>query len=390
MTDPLAPAVPDPRAARRCLAIMVGGMLAIGLGLGAFAWSLGPPTGDLVRTGAKSSRQFGWRGVAQGFARDHYTPVTLEALLAGAPPGDILIFGDSFSLPRPGGISWINTLHARTGREIRFVRIFNFAGLARYLGSSAFAAAPPRALILETVERALMRRAVAEHDPDRPCPAPGPARRLRAAAPGDPARVVLRPRAGFEGIDELLSWGALAARLRLSGEQGVLEVRLTRSDLFSHAASGRVLLLGEDVTRHLPAAFAPGGVAQAARAARCGLRQIAAAAGWVPFRLVVAPDKRTVYAPWLADPLPAKALDPIALARHALGERFVDLAGPMRAAAAAGRRDLYWPNDTHWGAAGHRLAGARIARALAEPALNAPGGDDRRRATPAVEETGER
>lgn len=321
--------------------------------------------GDLARISGASERAFGWRDEAIGFARDHYRRIDARALLGGADPGEILIFGDSFSLHRDGGVSWINTLRERTGLEARFVRIDTFETVLAYLRSDAFRRRTPRAILVQSVERGLADRARALHDPAAPCSAPPPPDPVAAGvgAPLDLPRRRFEQRRTFEGIDELFSWGALAARLRLTGGGPVLMATLTRRDLFSHRDANRLLMIEGDVALHLPSELgAP--AERAAAELRCGLRRLAAAQTAAPLWLMIAPDKRTVYAPWIADPLPAKALDLFAEARAALGPALIDLQRPLRSAAGAGVRDLYWPNDTHWGAAGHRLAGETAAAAV--------------------------
>lgn len=356
------------RAGRLAAGLLAAGMAAIGLAVGAFGWSLQPPEGDLVRISGASSREFGWRGEATGFAEDHRRELSLAALLRGADPGEVLVFGDSFSIRHAGGVSWINTLHEATGLEVAFVRVNDFAPALRYLRSEAFAARPPKAVIVQTVERALLVRAVSLRDPAAPCEAPPPPAPV-AAAPEAPLalpRRVLTRRTAFESFDELMSWGALAARLRLTGgEEPVLEARLTRTDLFSHAAADRVLLLGADVRNQRADVIRPADPAAAAEAVRCGLRRLAAAAeGRAPLWLMIAPDKRTVYAPWIADRLAPPALDLYAVAHEALGPALIDPLPALRATAEAGVRDVHFPDDSHWGPRGHALAGTLAARAL--------------------------
>lgn len=355
------------RAVRRHLAALLAGVVTVAATVGLWGWSLGPPVGDLMRISGGSSREFGWRDEAEGFARDHYVRLGLDGLLAGADPGDILVFGDSFSLMHDGGISWINTLHARTGLSIRYVRIADFDPVLRWLGSEAAHARPPRVVIVQTVERAIAARGGALHDAALPCEAPpGPrdALTLARGAPLELPRQGFQRREIFEGLDELFSWGALAARLRLSGGTQVITVNLIRDDLFSHRIAARLPLIVEDIEAHLPETLAAP-PARVAAEMRCGLRRlISAGAGVAPVWLMIAPDKRSVYAPWIADPLPEKALDLFAEAEAAVGPALIDLLGPLRAAAEGGMRDLYWPDDTHWGAAGNRLAGEAAARAI--------------------------
>lgn len=359
---------PCPRAEARLrgyLAIVLGAVVALALGIGGGAIWLAPSSGDLVRIGGWSARDFGWQGSKSGHAADHYDRISVPALLDGASPGDILVFGDSFSTPQRGGISWINTLHMRSGHMVRFVRVEDFRAIGRYLDSDAFRRTPPGALIVETVEREAVHRALQVHDPDRPCAPPGPARPMAAAqaAPLDLPPLDFTRRARFDSMDEMFSWGALAIRIRLKGRPDAPMVGLNRADLFSSRRSDRMLIYRDDILRHIPAAFPGAAPAAAIPRAVCGLRQLAARAGDVPLRVVIAPDKRSVYADWITTPLPGKPIDVFALARVALGDIVVDLYGPLRRAAPL-RRDVYYPDDSHWGPEGHRIAGRTVAAAL--------------------------
>ncbi|MFV0244803.1 MAG: alginate O-acetyltransferase AlgX-related protein [Qingshengfaniella sp.] len=348
---------------RSYLAILLGAILSLAIGLAGFALWMAPPSGDLVRIGGWSSRHHGWQGPKIGFADDLYTSTTTSALLDGAPPGEILIFGDSFSIKHDGGISWINTLQAETGREVRFVRIQGFAEIQRYLRSDAFRHAPPAAMIVQTVERELIRRAAETAGGD--CHPPAPPLWLARQAPR-PISTPDQPftqRTHFDNMDELFSWGALALRKTLAGGGETRRVALSRNDLFSSPASGHLLLYDRDILLHTADAFPQSNPDRAAQTALCGLRQMAGDVGQIPFRLVIAPDKRSVYADWITTPLPTKEIDLFTLAEEALGDSFVNLQ-PALTEAAETIPDIYYPDDSHWGPAGHRLAGHAVSAAL--------------------------
>jgi hypothetical protein len=85
--------------------------------------------------------------------------------------------------------------------------------------------------------------------------------------------------------------------------------------------------------------------------------------------VVLAPQKYTVYAPFLAEPDPGPAASPARLAElearlHGRGIAVVNLIEPLRdAARAALERDalIYWRDDTHWNAAGYDVSARVIA-----------------------------
>ncbi len=350
---------------RKYLAVLLAAVFTMAIGIGGFALWLAPPTGDLVRIGGWSERDYGWQGTKTGFAEEHYDNIRLADLLEGAPTADILVFGDSFSRQQTGGISWINTLHEQTGRSVSFVRIYNLTVVQRYLDSDAFKAAPPAAILVQSVERLIVERALAVHDSSLGCEplnAP-PTLAARTSPEQQLPRETYTRRARFDGFDELMSWGALALRKRLTGSSSSIPISLSRDDLFSSAASDQALIFREDITKHTRNAYPKRDPDAAAAKASCGLRQLFARSGTVPIRFMIAPDKRTIYQPWTTTPLPAKSLDVFAMARAALGDTYIDLYAPLSAAAATGQ-DIYFSNDSHWGPSGNTIAGTMAAAGL--------------------------
>ena len=352
-------------AARRYLVILLGAIVAMAMGLAGFAVWLKPPSGDLVRIGGWSERNFGWQGTKRGFTEDSYRETTLLELLEGETTGNILVFGDSFSTMKPGSITWINTLHEQTGRSVSFVRSKSFSEVSSYLDSDAFQTAPPAAIIIQSVERATVHRAMAIHDTALPCEAlAAPTTPVSTSATSvDLHRYNFSRRTQFDSFDEVFSWGALALHKRLAGNTKSILIQLDRDDLFSSQAPRQGLIYGDDILKHTADAFPQSDPEAAAAKALCGLRQLFARGGGVPMRFMIAPDKRSIYEAWITSPLPAKAINVFALAHNALGATYIDLLAPLTEAANTSR-DVYYPNDTHWGPIGHTIAGLNAAASL--------------------------
>ncbi len=360
-------AAPDRHSARRYLLIALAPMLCLAAAMFAGGLSLGPAIGDLTRIGGHSEDEFGWQEPDELLLPGHKKVArsSLPALLRGEATDDIVVFGDSFSAERDGKLSWLDVLQHRTGLSVRVIKSEGYQDIVDYLGSESFRAKPPRAVIVETVERAQMIQGQGAYDPAAGCDRR--AAPLRIAGPADAGPLRTEPamrRTAFDNLDELYSRASLALRARMRGKQKVVVVNLTRSDLFSSSAADRLLFFSEDISRHRSEAVAPLSLEAASDQMRCGLRRLATMAGEVPLWLITAPDKRTIYAPWIADPLPEKVIDVFAIARDALGAAFIDVRKPLQDAANSGVRDVYWPNDTHWGARGHRLVGETVADAV--------------------------
>ena len=347
---------------RRYLSILLGAIFAIAISLAGFAVWLAPPSGDLVRIGGTSERSFGWQGTKSSFTKDYYQKITLTELLKGSHTGDILVFGDSFSDEHLGNITWTNTLHEQTGQSVKFLRLRDFSSVVRYLESDVFQETPPAAIIVQSVERATVKRAMGIHEPSLLCEGLNvPITRLETrSGPLKLPRHDFTRRTQFDSLDELFSWGVLAFRKRLEGRSKSIPIQLNRTDLFSSHASGQSLIYLDDIRAHTANAFPQNNPKGARAKALCGLRQLFTRAGTVPMRFMIAPDKRSVYDTWITTPLPTKQIDVFAMARQALGAGFIDLLAPLTKAAET-NKDVYFPNDTHWGPIGHKIAGMNAA-----------------------------
>ena len=82
------------------------------------------------------------------------------------------------------------------------------------------------------------------------------------------------------------------------------------------------------------------------------------------FFLLVAPDRSTVYARAIAPnpvitPRPLSALTPLF---DSLPQ--ISVTNALRAAVARGEKDVYLPNDSHWGWKGHAIVGETVVRHL--------------------------
>jgi hypothetical protein len=331
-----------------------------------------PPVGDLTRLGGYTENRFGWRNGQTLFA-----PALAHAAAPTGPAiatmnDDIIVLGDSFSShnsagrqARPGQF-WTDFLASETSLSVGVLDL-DAMSAASFAASDIYRLRPPRLVILEVVARELRRRI---GGPGITCPAP-PAPRL----PGFPilhrqtARDTLaRPTAGLasvtpESIDVTLDMIRKTLLRQLTGFDStpVLRLKLDRSDLFSSREPATLLAYADDTRKARWSSDDWSSI-------RCGvtaLRRDIEANGVTRFALLIAPDKSWAYAPylepgvWAIDPMERLDLDGAVIAPR------VDQA--LRAAIAAGTRDVYLPDDTHWGTTGARIAAQVVARALQPP-----------------------
>ncbi|MDE2198759.1 MAG: hypothetical protein KGJ41_07035 [Rhodospirillales bacterium] len=328
------------------IAAMLGGALAVS------AW-LQPMAGDLVRLGGYSENSFGWRGGQVAFS---------PPLARQGGRGDIVVLGDSFSLrtspdrqTRYGGF-WTDFLAAESGDTVA-VHAFARVSLRRLLRE--LAPAPPRLVIVELAERTLLRRLGGKA---LPCPA-APAMRTvwprhrRAVQP----HPIARRWSLFASADQTADflWKNLMRDALRHDHTEVWRLPLARDDLFTSRDAGTLLAYGHDTGKR---AWSPADWA----GIDCRLRRMQAlveAGGRTRFLFMMAPDKSAAYAPYLADPTWRSHS-----AARLPGVRQVHLDRVLGAAIAAGVRDVYLPDDTHWGSAGARLAARAVGKALEGPA----------------------
>ena len=119
-----------------------------------------PLRGDLTRPGGYTEADYGWNQ-----PQERFSPPIVSTRYDR--PFDVVVLGDSFSANLKGqtdpGAFWTNVFAKRTGLSVVVVTRFDMT-LADLLRHPVFLRTPPRLLILETVERYLIRDFVFEPD----------------------------------------------------------------------------------------------------------------------------------------------------------------------------------------------------------------------------------
>lgn len=372
---------------------------------------LQPLDGDLTRAGSFPQRQYGWNAPQTVFRQPLYASGAYDR------PYDVVVIGDSFATAMPQ-YQWQNQLAAATGLSVITLSSYDVA-VDDVLRGEVFAARPPRALILTLVERhfpeqlariAACDRAATRESAGlaptaaapaaRPMPPdgmPGSAAAAPATRAAEGAAAGRSPAIALPAIADPLElvretrWSDLrdvklgyAAKVALyelvrtltGREPGkAFRVALTRDDLFSNADPGRTLIWRGDLRK--TAQWQAAGLDELGCRIET-LRRRVEANGITRLVMMLPPDKLTAYRPWLAPPHDAdlSRLDELA-ERHPQTMPRIDRA--IVAAIAAGHRDVYLPNNTHWGIAGHLAAGQAVAE-FVSPFVGGAG--DRRPAAP--------
>ncbi|MEM7167734.1 MAG: hypothetical protein AAF581_19950 [Planctomycetota bacterium] len=342
---------------RRYNFLMASVVMALVITIGVIMQDVRTLNGGLTRIGGYLESDYGPRLPDTVFEPSLFD---MTRSLAGYDkPFDVVVYGDSFSTSTRRG--WANTLAARTGLSILVIH-WSAAPLKRVLASPIFRSDPPRLLILQTVERAAIRRLVridrlyqrAEHDA------------IGASLSGKVPDTI--PVESSEAVTQVaarspLSWSRRVeiavgyARKSLLREAlginttRVVKVRITQPALFSHRAQDFMLLLDTDWDKQ---AVTTDEIVSARRGLE-RLRQDVEANGITHFRAMIFPDKLTCYGPYLEDP-DLRCSSVIPRLEQAGGSDLIRIDKPLVAAIERGVVDVYYPHDTHTSAIGYKIA----------------------------------
>jgi hypothetical protein len=307
-----------------------------------------PVSGDLTRVGGLAEHDFGWRG-----QKARFDPELVRYRKPGQPvaSAQVLVIGDSFSHQSGHGFGWQNHFIARTGLDLL---VYHLRGQPadKLLSDPAIRRHPPKLVIYQSAELSLP-----DHLPRYAGDCTLPQERRWAPLPVHPVPYrskVYERRTTWGGemkprIDQAMHviklngfWNTSPARIRL--------LPLTRGDLFS-SRDQTLLVYGYDVP-------ADDWRSLEIEKMACGLRNLKTFVErelGAPFVVLYAPGKLSAYSGYAAGARPS-----FAGFIPALIERSGIAAPPVRErlmqAIASGSRDVYLPNDSHWGDTGHRIA----------------------------------
>jgi hypothetical protein len=313
---------------------------------------LQPLYGDLTRIGLYPEREFGWHTLQQKFQSPAYTQDEYNRYQ------DIVILGDSFSRAWPHH-QWQNHVIAKTGWSIATLDI-NQVEINKVLTNPTFQKSPPKVFVLESVERnfaARIGKASACRSPLAP-PAAANTKPWSLGYKHGPALAKIdeeRPR-NWSDVKLEFVWKYVRNTIRVArGGQERTDVRklaLSRQGLFSSANQRDILIYSEDLDKSAKWSALP------LSEISCRVQQIREQVernGTTRFVLLIAPDKLTAYSEHLADETLSRIsmLTDFAQFNEAFMPR-IDLA--LKSAIKRGEKDVYLPDDTHWGSTGHRIA----------------------------------
>lgn len=334
------------------LCMVLSGLLA----LVAVSYYVEPLEGDLTRMGGYAERDFGPNLPQQKLAGGAGLPTAYDRYY------DVVVIGDSFS---KHGI-WQAYLKQKTGFSFTTLH-WDDASLDSVLANPIFKATPPKIVIAELGVRSLPSRFVS---PGTDCDlgkAAKPALTEKLAFAETTVAFVKAPRRTESRLDDInlkfalsfLENSALRAALRHDLSK-VKAYPLTRTDLFSNHKSDAILLLQTWFDKRTWTQ------AETAKAL-CGVMDAQAriqSNGKTLFILLPIPDKGSAYAKYIVNPDFA-LMQNISLLLAGTPINFPRLDALIEKAIDNGEKDVYLPNDTHFGTRGYQLTAEALMDFLA-------------------------
>ena len=321
-----------------------------------------PIEGDLTRLGGFTENEFGWNDPQEQFSSKLFT---LKENREYDQYYDVVVLGDSFSVTFPRA-QWQNYFVRATGLSLATYKVDDI-DIESFVNSPVFKEHPPRVVIYETVERSFVGRGNKWRKGNcKPEIYPKPRWQPLALKPGTQT-ISTRSRDIRAGVlHPNLSSGAHFLKRSIKKifnkkSHRAIKISLNRDDLFSNRQSGHLLVYRNDFERYRVSKEDLDG-------AICGLSYIQNTFqknGKTIFVGMIAPDKLTAY----MDVYKSFDRDKIhwmdEVARHPqLQVPRLDVA--LRNEIARGTRDVYLPNDTHWGSSGQQIVAHTLAKYLTD------------------------
>jgi hypothetical protein len=327
------------------LPIAILALLTLGL-----KFYLEPLEGGLTRIGSYKESDYGWNKPLPVSTNKTVNYASYPNQNTAYYP--IVVVGDSFSHPiGRRDFGWQQLLADYSGLDSvtydrKYVRVEDFIASKHYKKN------PPSLLIFQFVERKL-------HYMASLAPIICPAVQSPVITPSPVVTTIKdidlgiynRPK-GLASLSETIHF--LFKRVRFKTKSRI--DALNREDLFSSKLSSQLLWYYKDLEKFK---FKDADIEKAG-CYLSHLQNIAQSNGKTRFLTMIAPDKTTIYGRYFKKaPLGFEVRDMIGLVTKP-GLNILRLDHKLSLAAENGIKDIYLPNDTHWGFVGHDLAAKSV------------------------------
>lgn len=314
---------------------------------------LQPIEGDLTRIGGYSENDFGWN-LPQSISLNKTTQYA-RSLSDVSSYHPVVVFGDSFShVLGERAFSWQQQLADEAGLTSLTFHT-NRVSVEDFLKSPLYSDKPPSIVVYQFVERSL--KELLERAPEI-CPVAvrhsgnGLVMQELGSNAGQVGRMKEQYSRELEGVslDEVMAY----VRQKLILKKRVFRNELNRDDLFSNDKSDQVLWLYKDLKKYELSEEELGKIG----CYLAGLQNAVESNGITRMVIMIASDKSSIYAPYMVQP-PFSIRDTVSLIDKP-NLNLVRLDKDLQASVSNGAKDVYLPNDTHWGSLGNTLAAQSI------------------------------
>lgn len=336
----------------KALAGLFGSILLL---LWATSFWLQTPDGDLARVGGFPENHFHWKSPQPTFEENLFK--VTKHLKDYDRSYDLVVLGDSFSFDQEARrFGWQNFFLARTGLSMLVLDARSYSPWD-VVESPAFRKFPPRVFVFQTVERYAQWRTLSFKEPVgvRSSTVDSWNPILPSSPLAVPVAQVPSP-SPSRNPEDVLNLAGASLKSHLGLNTRVVEVSLTRGGLFTSERDRTLLVYFDEYLKHRLSApdF------EVMRGGLAALRDQIESNGVTRFVVLIAPDKSSLYAPFIGDAELTTA--------NLIAEAAKDLTLPvlrtdkiLGAAIEMGIPDIYLPSDSHWGSMGHLLVADSLA-----------------------------
>ena len=314
--------------------------------------------GDLTRIGMHSESDYGNNEMEYFFN----PALSQKSSLSKIGDFDVVVIGDSFSTNRFSR-AWHNYLQSQANLSVGVFDITKYS-LDDIINSTNYKKSPPKILIYESVERNLPERIISNISIKKCSEILTMSVEILPEIRSIPIKPQLVEKATRYSLEIDRGMRYLKNLFKYTKKTTILE--LSSTELFTNSHADRLLIFSEDISKKKKLSELDW------TRVRCGLLELQRKVqhkGETKFVALIAPDKLTTYSKYLKN----KHLKNFSKYQYLMNDsrlNIVPLLPYFEMAHKNNKKDIYFPNDTHWSSVGNKLVGNVVLDYLKNGATN--------------------